>query len=1850
MRRAAVLLIAACAVSARLYAQVCPTGTAPIAQSPSSTNVTPNTPVTFNWSTASPAPQGYEVFLDGVTGSPACLTPTNSCQVSVPAGKHTWIARALYGNCYLDSSAKSFTAGCPTAGPALQFPANGSSNVSVQPTMSWSAVSDADQYDIVYGKSGTGVCTNGTGTIATSSTTSFNAPTLSPGTTYEWRVAAKKANTTCPAVLSSCFTFTTACPTPGSFNLTSPANNDTTSPTPTFTWSPSSGADHYVIHIGTSNPPITAANDPVIPGSQTTYTSTRSLAAGTYYWFVEAVPSCGTPKRATGVNTFNVFACPTGGPTLIAPSSGATVTTASVTFQWTSPTTTAAGFDVELSSDGGATFASAGTVTSTSLTKTLPNGSYAWYVRALYGNVCPAVSSSTASFTVNVATSNCRTPELTAPANGATGVLSPVEFDWNDVAGAASYRLFAAFNGGAPTLLAATADSKYEGNVPGGKVEWWVEASGPSCASASPHFTFTAVDTSGCPANPGTPSIVAPASGASVTSPVTFQWSAVAGASSYRVLAALGTSSTTSRVSLGTSTSTSLTVSVPQGAVNWVVEARFDNCPSTFSSASSFNVTTATTCNNAPPTLLAPANGATGVASPVDFQWSDVPGATKYTLFIGSDAAGDTTGHDLTRIVPAGATSWYVVASFAGCPDVKSAVSSFTIPPATTSCNGAVTILAPAANASLPSPVTFQWSPLTGASFYRLWASLNGGPAALLARTTDPSASNVKLPAGDITFRVEAVFGNCSAFSADRRITVLPAASCSANAPVTLKAPLSNATLTDGNVDFEWNAAPGAVLYRVWVSSNGEPFDDAGVTTGTSLHADVDSGPAVWYVETFFEGCAPLPSAKSTFTVHTAAASCGADAPMIVSPADGAANLASPVTLVWSAVANAEEYRVFASTGGGAFQVIERTSDTSATKRLPPGNVSWYVEAVFDECPGTRSNAAKFSIRQSQTCAGAPPQLVSPADGAANVTPPVRLEWNAVSGAIGYAVFASHDDGAPTAIGETADTHLDHQFPPGRIDWWVVALFNGCPPLESQHFAFDVAAPANCSRTVKPLLQSPPDGSTPILSPVHFEWSQVPGVSQYKVWAAIGGGGASVVGTTSGDHLDADIPPGVVIWFVEGDFVVCPPVFSAPGQFVVRKSAPACATPDRPKAKAPGQVASGTPYLVRWTPEANATSFELEESLSADFASPTTQTIAGLSATFQHSIVSLPTRFYYRVRALSDCDDSKSHFSKVVSVVVLPQAANTTRHTSAEVGTKSGIVQKITLPPQDPPTTFNASADKPYITVTPSSGQIGSDGATLTVTFDPAAMALGTNTGTISITYGTAGKIAANGSTSGSVPVSVSLVTPVSPGGKNTPLPESLIVPAVGHAGGANGSLFESDLRIANVSAQAMKYLLNFTLTATDGTQSGQSTTIQVDPGVTMALDDILANFFGIGADGSSATGMLEIRPLTSTSTTTSLSPTSKPSVQTVASSRTYNQTSTGTFGQFIPAIPYSQFLGKGGGRISLQQVAQSAAYRTNFGVVEASGQPADVLVHVFDNTGAEVAAPIPVSLLPGEHKQINAFLAANNIALSDGRLEVEVTSATGKVTAYASTVDNITNDPLLVLPVLKGALASSRYVVPGIADLNGGGASWRSDMRIFNGGANTVNVTLAYVPQPGNAGTDATVTFPLEPGEVHPIDNAMQSLFGLTNTGGAVVITTDTLSSLVATARTYNQTDHGTYGQFIPGISPQESVGLGDRTLQILQLESSTRLRTNVGVTETSGQETTVLVTAIPSDSKIAASTTITLAPNEFHQFSLDAFGLGTLYNARVTVKVISGTGKVTAYGSVIDQVTQDPTYVLAQ
>ena len=64
-------------------------------------------------------------------------------------------------------------------------------------------------------------------------------------------------------------------------------------------------------------------------------------------------------------------------------------------------------------------------------------------------------------------------------------------------------------------------------------------------------------------------------------------------------------------------------------------------------------------------------------------------------------------------------------------------------------------------------------------------------------------------------------------------------------------------------------------------------------------------------------------------------------------------------------------------------------------------------------------------------------------------------------------------------------------------------------------------------------------------------------------------------------------------------------------------------------------------------------------------------------------------------------------------------------------------------------------------------------------------------------------------------------------------------------------------------------------------------------------------------------------------------------------------------------------------------------------------------------------------------------------------------------------------------------------------------------------------------------------------------------------------------------------------------------------------------------------------------------ASVPVHLEPNEFKQLGSVIASLNpdkNTYNARITVQVTGGAGRVTAYGSVIDNATADPTYVPAQ
>jgi uncharacterized repeat protein (TIGR01451 family) len=776
------------------------------------------------------------------------------------------------------------------------------------------------------------------------------------------------------------------------------------------------------------------------------------------------------------------------------------------------------------------------------------------------------------------------------------------------------------------------------------------------------------------------------------------------------------------------------------------------------------------------------------------------------------------------------------------------------------------------------------------------------------------------------------------------------------------------------------------------------------------------------------------------------------------------------------------------------------------------------------------------------------------------------------------------------------------------------------------------------------VLTAPASGAI-VSSPVTLTWATVQNATSYLV-TVTGSSSSQTFPATTGS-LTLTLADGPYSWSVQSiGSTGCPATSTAFSTFTV------CSSPGTPIPSVVGLTSTGQTYTVQWTPIDGTSSYELQESSDPTFTSPTTTTLAATSQPFTKN-VQTATTFYYRVRAIGGCTQSAGPFSATAPVIIIPLPPLGSINPNIPV--PSGSKQPVTFPIHvnglpGISTSFIATVDKPWLAVTPSSGVMPPEGVTFTISADPSTLQDGTWTGTIVIVFGTSGVSGKlqplDAAPKTSIPVSISLTTPVTPGTLTSPASTAVVIPSVGHLAGL-GSQWQSDIRVANITALSKKVQLTFS-GGSATSQAVRSTTLSIDPGATTALDDLVRNWYGVGAMGDSSNGVLTVQPLDATG-----KPDLSIAKSTVVSSRTYNASAVGTLGQFIPGVPLANFISKAPGAVSilaLQQIAQTDTFRTNLGLVEATGKAANVLVSVF-NAGGSRILDLPVSLAGGEQKQLNSFLADKGITLTNGHIEVQAVSGDGKVTAYASVIDSRSTDPLLVSGVPIGGTGASRFVIPGVASLDTG-ASWRSDIRVFNGSLLPQTTTLTLYPT-GNPTASVSHDVTIQPGEVKALDDIVHSTFNLTNAGGALHVTTAVAVPLIVTARTYDDTPGGTLGQFVQAVTPADAVGNGDRSLQLLQMEDSPRYRTNLGLAEVTGKPVTAEVTVILPDSKVAPKVQITLGAFEFRQDRIitNLLGTGTnTYNARISVRVIDGQGKITAYGSVIDQNTQDPTFVPAQ
>jgi len=220
----------------------------------------------------------------------------------------------------------------------------------------------------------------------------------------------------------------------------------------------------------------------------------------------------------------------------------------------------------------------------------------------------------------------------------------------------------------------------------------------------------------------------------------------------------------------------------------------------------------------------------------------------------------------------------------------------------------------------------------------------------------------------------------------------------------------------------------------------------------------------------------------------------------------------------------------------------------------------------------------------------------------------------------------------------------------------------------------------------------------------------------------------------------------------------------------------------------------------------------------------------------------------------------------------------------------------------------------------------------------------------------------------------------------------SVRVAAAAHGEGAEGSVWRTDLGLLNLGAQTAEASVIF------HPSSGPDLAmiVSLSSGEHQVLDDVVGRLAGEGA------GSLEIVS----------------STPVLVSSRTYNQSLAGTFGQYLDGFYDSDTIGEGE-QVWLPQLQQNPEFRTNLGLLNSSLERATVKVDLHDADGM-LLSTTERNIAGGERIQLQEPYdrLAGRSDITGGYAVVKVLAGRG-VSAYASVVDNRTNDPTTV-PMAK--------------------------------------------------------------------------------------------------------------------------------------------------------------------------------------------------------------------------------------
>jgi hypothetical protein len=437
---------------------------------------------------------------------------------------------------------------------------------------------------------------------------------------------------------------------------------------------------------------------------------------------------------------------------------------------------------------------------------------------------------------------------------------------------------------------------------------------------------------------------------------------------------------------------------------------------------------------------------------------------------------------------------------------------------------------------------------------------------------------------------------------------------------------------------------------------------------------------------------------------------------------------------------------------------------------------------------------------------------------------------------------------------------------------------------------------------------------------------------------------------------------------------------------------------------------------------------------------------------------------------------------------------------------------------------------------------------------------------------------------------------------------------------------------VANLGSSAASVVLKFLGNEKDG-RSGDERSVSIGPLQSATFADVLNSQFGL----ASGFGAIRVRA-------------GVPDVVVVSQTSTPTPDG-GTFGQSVPAASKGDLL-YSGSTCSIPAIREDASFRTNLIMTNATETPLEVDVSLVSDGGMALGAK-RYALPPLGMKQITRVAKdLGVVSVSGGRLTVTGVTPGGSLAAYASVIDDSTNDPRTLLPTCPatGAAGPLDWILPSSAKVSGlGGSFYTTDLTVANLGATDTTFTIKFLGNNADGRAGVEKSFALGAGESVLYADLLQSVFGLTTGYGAARLRSATPALAVLAQTSTPSPTGGTFGQSVPAAGPQDLIGAAPRSIAAVREDS--RFRTNLILANAGEAALDVTVSLVAATGESLGTKPYRLPPLGMTQVTRIVRDIGAasdVSGGRLVLSTATADGRFAAYASVIDNVTNDPRTLL--